>query len=60
MSKPKPCPFCGREAVIVKSWESGSYVRCSNGYKCGARQDWFDSEKEAIEAWNRRVNDDRN
>lgn len=54
-----PCPFCGGEATNVP-YKNGKYyeVRCENkdcavivftGVK--------DTEKEAIEAWNRRADD---
>ena len=52
----KRCPFCGGEAHIRGyAW---TYVECE---KCYARTVAFDSiEKDAIEAWNRRINDERN
>lgn len=46
----KPCPFCGGEAEIVMSG-GDRRVECK---KCGARSDWYDTEAEAIAAWNRR------
>ena len=49
--KLKPCPFCGGEAEIVMSG-GDRRVDCK---KCGARSDWYDTEAEAIAAWNRRV-----
>lgn len=64
----KPCPFCGGEAEIDNKtimemgyhWES-YYVICS---KCEAKSVCIDERIEEmdkiIEAWNRRVNDERN
>lgn len=50
----KPCPFCGQKAEIYQlnnKFES----MCTN---CTATIEWlFESEQEAAEAWNRRVND---
>ena len=58
IDKPKPCPFCGSKAEIehkraLLTW----IVQCSNtscpaSYMLGMD---YDTEKEAIEAWNRRV-----
>ena len=55
--KLKPCPFCGGEArinIFAHGW-NGYSVSCSNIYKCRATQEKFNTEKEAIEAWNTRV-----
>ena len=64
MSKLKPCPFCGGEAVLYHQSSKytdydGNYVHC---IKCGARTKLFecfngtgkthaDTEKEATESW---------
>lgn len=66
----KPCPFCGGEAVVVIAPRAGTaYVECKHcsammgRYNKGGRTDhkgfWthFETEEEAIEAWNRRAND---
>lgn len=42
----KPCPFCGADA-------RGNNVECSNG--CVEQIFPFMTEEEAIEEWNRRV-----
>lgn len=56
----EPCPFCGGEATLE------NYGRLNSIYKISANHDvicplkkamwaaYFSSEKEAIEAWNRR------
>jgi len=55
----KPCPFCGSTDIKVTSEGSQfegfwSVAKC---VKCGASVSGKDSsEKAAIEAWNRRVN----
>ena len=61
----KPCPFCGGEAVIERddiTVVSRYLPVCSNyGKGCwGMQENWFISEHEAIEAWNRRVSDENN
>lgn len=54
--KLKPCPFCGGEAEINRGYSFGmTYiyeVECEN---CKALMGVFESEAEAIEAWNRRT-----
>ena len=35
----------------------GYRVECRNHIDCGLIQMWFDTEEEAIEAWNRRTKD---
>lgn len=47
----KPCPFCGGNAYIGNG---RTWVRC---VECGAETGCYDTEEEAIEAWNRRVGD---
>ena len=64
--KLKPCPFCGGEAELVYTTTNipKPFVRCKYGAmlkpKCvGCQYPWeHNSEKEAIEAWNRRASDD--
>lgn len=58
----KPCPFCGGMAIALQVGENFScrqfqvichwYEGESTG--CGASSGFFDSLREAIEAWNRR------
>ena len=51
----KPCPFCGGEAELFGTTESGIfYVECLN---CDVNGN-FDMPEEAIAAWNRRVSDE--
>lgn len=65
----KPCPFCGGEAKIinytnkeVSPHKNKTYVECS---KCNSGTGVFTQKgvsieyiQEAIEAWNRRVDDE--
>lgn len=69
MDKIKPCPFCGSKPYVAQNYLGQKYVRCP---ECGAcvwgkdADDWRisamgekNAEKAAIEAWNRRANDDQ-
>ena len=63
MSEPialKRCPFCGEEALLVKNPEGFDthFVKCSI---CGCNTGAYlggDSLRNAVDAWNRRANDD--
>jgi len=59
MSELKPCPFCGCSAKVysAESWNEGGcfWVGC---FWCHADTDFYSTEAKAIEAWNRRANDD--
>lgn len=56
MDELKPCPFCGGEAEILtaESMHGGNLygVMCDC---CAGRADVYDTEAEAIEAWNTRA-----
>ena len=56
--KLKPCPFCGGEAYVWLNLETDNYdVEC---LECGCDfQQHYGCVDEAIEAWNRRVDNDR-
>ena len=57
--KLKPCPFCGGEAklkIIPKYYGDIYWVKCE---ECNAETPSDFEKDEAIEAWNRRANDDR-
>ena len=57
----KPCPFCGDDRVNVIEHEY-NYLLNSYGCRCfnckTESYQFFDSRKEAIEAWNRRAKDE--
>lgn len=56
MSELKSCPFCGADGVI-REYDNKTFVAsCKN---CGIELLYFETEQEAIEAWNRRVSDDK-
>lgn len=62
MAEIKPCPFCGSIATdygrkevrtdIIDLHQKIWKLYC---VQCGAGTDYFETTKEAIEAWNRRI-----
>ena len=54
--KIKRCPFCGGDGKVWIYDYDGWIIGCEN---CGTRTEIYDTEEEAIEAWNRRVEDER-
>ena len=58
MAELKPCPFCGWGTIVLTySLTFKTAVRCNC---CEAQTKYYRSEKEAVKAWNRRVNDEHN
>lgn len=60
MDNLKPCPFCGNEVVRRIGLMGLNFFKCKS---CGAvtsfDNDYYNTHKnEAIEAWNRRTNDE--
>lgn len=55
----KLCPCCGSRAFIeTRSGQGASFrVTCKKIMDCGLTQYWFDTDQEAIDAWNRRAGD---
>ena len=52
-----PCPFCGGEAKLNVLYDDFHQVGCSNPLCKVLPQTWsYDTDEEAIEAWNRREN----
>ena len=59
----KPCPFCGGSAEIETDWDLtcdgyepiGYYVVCD---ECMNQTATYKDEEDAIEAWNRRIEDE--
>lgn len=55
----KPCPVCGLKAVLVESVNTQRFhVECTNATCSRYMTPWFPTKREAVEAWNRRVNND--
>ena len=57
MTKLKPCPFCGGNAIVRNTGYDSFYVRCEND-KCAVVSVTCNrnTSEEAIEAWNTRHN----
>lgn len=49
MNELKPCPFCGGKAHIMRG---GHWIACED---CQSESGYYSTKEEAIEAWNRRV-----
>lgn len=53
----KPCPCCGKTPIIHRSVFSEQYrIRCESG--CGLETAPFGTKEKAVEAWNRRYEDE--
>jgi len=56
MTELKPCPFCGGEAETLTAESMyGGYLFSIMCNDCCSRGDIYDTEAEAIEAWNTRA-----
>jgi len=54
MDKLKPCPFCGGEGCVQVNGLTNTYgVVCLDCF--AETQPFWQTEKEAIDAWNRRA-----
>lgn len=57
-----PCPFCGEKPKLKENilWRQNYFVRCTNDF-CLVEPctKLYPKKEQAIEAWNRRVNDGR-
>ena len=62
MDKLKPCPFCGGKAeMLISEYEGSRKEYLAACTECdGMVERWRETEKEAAEQWNRRVNNERN
>lgn len=54
MAELKSCPFCGSDRIEVRYIYFRPYVICE---KCHAQTPCYNTYPKALEAWNRRVND---
>ena len=57
MSDLKPCPFCGGNAQMNECLVSCVFCSCAvpNGFGYGGERLGYDTEAEAIAAWNTRA-----
>lgn len=56
MEQLKPCPFCGKDAKMIKD-EAGIYKIFCTGFNCDAQMGWSINKQSLANEWNRRVND---
>lgn len=61
MDKLKMCPFCGGEADCNNNslMQGGKFKWSVECCGCGVITSAFNTEEEAIEAWNRRASDEK-
>lgn len=54
---PRPCPFCGSDALIEEKYYNTPYwtIKCSKGHCIGSFGWNFIKREDAIRAWNTRV-----
>lgn len=58
MNELKPCPFCGGKATLHEIADGQFYIDCAMqlGFCSVMPSTWtYNTEEEAVEAWNRRV-----
>jgi Lar family restriction alleviation protein len=54
-AKIKSCPFCGGKAKNGTEEYGNDYYKVVECKKCGASSGWYDTDNEAIAAWNKRT-----
>ena len=53
----KPCPFCGGKAYIEKNrYKYAYWIKC---YDCRVETEAYDYVEEAINVWNRRIDESK-
>ena len=59
MNALKSCPFCGGKARRYVSVKNMVHVYCPSSNPCSVhpRTDFYEKQKDADDAWNRRTND---
>ena len=59
MQKLKPCPVCGNHQLkfVINVMTTRTCVVCE---ECGEESNWCNTKNEAIELWNRRVDNEVN
>ena len=54
MTKLKPCPFCGSEAIVFDGFPFNYYIKCKT---CGVQSDDRANRDSAAKVWNKRTPD---
>lgn len=55
----KPCPFCGGKGELrYRPFDEDFFIKCEyKNWKCNTQTLYYETEEEAIEAWNTRASE---
>ena len=57
MEKLKPCPKCGSDVIFIDSVMAKGWLFCIRCLACNYTSGFFKKTTDAVDSWNRRVDD---